>query len=821
MVAALILLIAAGCSQPTDNASDPDLFRIIADIEEERVLALAEEYWDLEPGSVTDSVCDRSFGGSNDFYSEGDYWWPDPENPGGPYIRRDGQSNPENFSAHRHAMIRMSKITGVMTSAYLLSGEDKYAEKAMEHFRVWFIDESTRMNPSMLYSQAIMGRHTGRGIGIIDAIHLVEPALAIRSLERSGAVSNEELMALKGWYEDFLNWISTHPYGIDEMVHPNNHGTCWALQAAAYSTLTGNAEAHALATRRYREVLLPDQMAENGSFPMELERTKPYSYSIFNLDAMSALVQVLSLGGESLFHYKTNDGRSLKLGMDFLFPYIQNKQNWPYKEDVLYFDEYPVQQGFLLFGGLAYNRPEYIELWKKLESDPGHPEVIRTNIVKNPIIWLHLDQAITSGNPARVLSHTGEVRQLEVPDSLWDNRGSIAFEFKLSEERSSGQDLLNCPPLYLMLRGNFIWPEFSAAPTPEGARAERIQFAFFHPEQWYHLTVCWDGPGSRMRLYLNGDLQQLANMHRWTRDQFSGPMILGDEHIVVRNVSMFDGFADEDFVKGLLVDLDLVPLDGEGREVYEGPMETDRYDKRLLYETDFSGDAKIVHEQELFKNGERVEPADDTDWVIEGRAAAEITDGKMVVSCSTEGDPSNNHAVLWNTRVFPENFLLEFEMTPKDPGTGLAIIFFCASAREGGGSVFSKGLPERDGHFTRYNRGAINCYHTSYWASGGDGSRLTTNLRKNHGFKLVALGDENIAATTMDVRTEDAGPFKVRLMKLGNKIQLETRDQLVLSWEDDGKEFGPVYGAGQIGLRQMGHAGQVSYDAFKVYEIVE
>jgi len=426
-------------------------------------------------------------------------------------------------------------------------------------------------------------------------------------------------------------------------------------------------------------------------------------------------------------------------------------------------------------------------------------------------------------NPERVVYHEEEADTIEVPDSLWRNQGTIAYEFKLSEEAlKSRSNLLQSPVLYMMLRGNYMWPEFSAVPTPKGERQERIQFAFFKPEQWYHLTICWDGPGAKMRLYLNGELQQLAYMRQWTEDKFSGPMILGDEHIKTRNITMYDGFADADFVKELTGNLDLTPLSGEGREVYSGPMETDKYTKRLVYEADFSKNPKIVTEKSLFSDGKRKKLPDDAVWVIEGRATAETRDGKMIVTNSPEGENTDhNHAVLWNTKIFPENFLLEFEMTPQDPGKGLAIIFFCSTAKGTGGSVFSEGLPKRDGNFGRYNRGAINCYHTSYWASSADGSRLTTNLRKNYGFHLVALGDENIAATTMDPENNEKGPFKVRLMKVDNLIQVETMGQLVLRWEDDGEKYGPVYGAGQIGLRQMGHAGQVTYDSFKVYEIVK
>jgi len=820
LIAAFLVIQTVAWSQWTDHPMSSGLPDKVGAFEKPRVLQLAGAYWDEEPQSVTDFICERSAGGPNDFYSEGDYWWPDPEHPEGPYIRKDGLTNPEIFTAHRHAMIRMSKITGVMASAYLLTGEAKYAEKAMEHFRVWFINDSTRMNPHMLYAQAIKGRFTGRGIGIIDAVHLVEPALAIKSLENSGAVSMDEMQAMKRWFSEFLYWIYTHEYGMSEMIHPNNHGTCWALQAAAFAYLTDNRGMLTLVSNRYAEHLLPSQMAGDGSFPLELERTKPYGYSLFNLDAMSALVQILSLSGCDLFTYATADGRSLKTGMEFLFPYVRNKQRWPYGEDVLYFDAYPVQQAFLLFGALAYDKPGYLEVWASLESDPENAEVIRNMIVKNPMLWIGRepgDQECTLLTPST--SGNG-AETLELPDGFWSNKGSIAFELKLSEQAlSESTPLLDSPVLKLTLRDNFMWPEVTASPTPEGERRERVQFAFFHPDQWYHLNITWDGPGAKLRVYLNGEPQQRVMVDRWTQDQFSGPLILGGERVEIRNVEILGGFSNEEIARKLVSDLDLVPLSGEGRTIHSGGLDLGNHNIRLVYETDFTDPQKIVHEEDLFRNGKRKKLPKDARWVLEGRARAEVKDGAMTVTSSTEGIASDNHAVLWNTEVFPENFLLEFDMTPKDPARGLGIIFFCATSREDGGSVFSGGLPKREGDFTRYNRGAIDCYHTSYWASSAGGSRLTTNLRKNHGFELVALGDEKIAASTMDDAASHAGPFHIRLLKIDNRIELETMGKRVLVWEDDGQKYGPVLGEGQIGLRHMGHAGQVMYHSFRVYEV--
>ena len=118
----------------------------------------AKEYLNAKPETVTDSFCERSAGGIHDFYSEGDYWWPDPLNPGGPYIQKDGQTNPENFNSHRFAMIKLSETLATLTAAWLLTHDQIYADKALEHLNAWFVNPATAMNPNLLYAQAIYGK---------------------------------------------------------------------------------------------------------------------------------------------------------------------------------------------------------------------------------------------------------------------------------------------------------------------------------------------------------------------------------------------------------------------------------------------------------------------------------------------------------------------------------------------------------------------------------------------------------------------------------------------------------------------------------------
>lgn len=361
----------------------------IFDEEKKRVLKLALLYKNLEPLTVSASVCVRSAGGKNDFYSEGDYWWPDPKNPKGPYIRKDGMTNPENFTAHREAMIRFSQIAGALGSAYLVTKDDAFAEKLVPHLKAWFLNEDTKMNPNLLYAQAITGRVTGRGIGIIDTIHLLEVAKAVMAIEGASVLSKIELKGIKSWFSNYLDWMTSHPYGIAERDNGNNHSVCWALQVAVFSELVGNEEQTNYARNMYKNVLLPEQMAQNGSFPLELKRTKPYGYSLFNLDVMTALCQTLSSKEEDLFTYRTNDDKSVQKGISFLYPFVKDKNNWPYAKDVMYWEEWPVRHPFLLFGGLAMENDSYIDLWSRLKVNFTTPEVVRNMPVRYPLLWLN------------------------------------------------------------------------------------------------------------------------------------------------------------------------------------------------------------------------------------------------------------------------------------------------------------------------------------------------------------------------------------------------------------------------------------------------
>jgi hypothetical protein len=382
----LLIVLLASLAAPA-RAGDTPSFDVAA-FERSRVLAAADRYLAEAPRTVTASRSARSAGGPHDFFSEGDYWWPDPRNPDGAYVQRDGMSNPDNFVEHRRALLRLSVQVPALAAAWRLTRDARYAVHAGRHLRAWFVDPDTRMAPHLRYAQAIHGITTGRSTGVIDTLHLVEVARAIEALGGSPALSPADAEAVRGWYREYLRWLTTHENGVKERDAKNNHGTCWLLQAAAFARLVGDAETAAYCRTRFKTVIVPNQVAVDGSFPEELRRTKPYGYSLFNLEAMAGVAQTLSTKDDDLWTFALPDGRGLRRALAYMVPYIRDKKTWPKPPDVMYDAEWPMRQASLLFGGLALGQPDYIALWETLPADSNVEEVVRNYFIRQPVLWI-------------------------------------------------------------------------------------------------------------------------------------------------------------------------------------------------------------------------------------------------------------------------------------------------------------------------------------------------------------------------------------------------------------------------------------------------
>ena len=361
----------------------------VAAIDRERILKAAEAALDTKPITITEFRAKLSEGGLNDFYSNGDYWWPDPSKPNGlPFIRRDGESYPDKFTAHRDCMNRLRDVVAVLGAAYRVTGEDRYAGKAAELLGVFFLDEKTRMKPHLKFAQAIPGLTPGRGIGIIDTLHLIEIPPAIDAMAKSSAFPKEVLAGMKRWFGEYAQWMLTSKNGIEEAETKNNHAVTYWLQAACFARFTGNNEPLAECRRRFKEVFIPNQMAKDGGFPLELKRTKPYAYSIFQLDNMVTLCHVLSTPDDDLWKFALPDGRGIRKAVSYLYPYLADKSSWPLPPDVESWEGWPARQSSLLFAGLALEVPKYVDLWKRLSPDPKDFEIRRNIAITQPLLWL-------------------------------------------------------------------------------------------------------------------------------------------------------------------------------------------------------------------------------------------------------------------------------------------------------------------------------------------------------------------------------------------------------------------------------------------------
>jgi hypothetical protein len=279
------------------------------------------------PWSVTYSRPDFIKAAPNDYYSEGPYWWPDPKNPKGPYIRKDGERNPGRYLNNRNDLGSMCTAVIALGLGSLL-GDKRYGEHASEILSVWFVDPKTRMNPNLEFGQAVRGINTGRGTGIIDTVSMIHTAQGVTLLERSGMLEAKLAEGVRRWFAGYMTWMNTSQKGLDEKKSGNNHATWWTAQVAAYATLVGDQAMKSMAWEHYRGYLVPTEVEADGSCPREEARTQSLSYSAMNLDAFAVLCRIADVNGVSLWSYRTPQGMGIGKSFQYLMPYVAHPEKW-------------------------------------------------------------------------------------------------------------------------------------------------------------------------------------------------------------------------------------------------------------------------------------------------------------------------------------------------------------------------------------------------------------------------------------------------------------------------------------------------------------
>jgi len=359
------LLFTAQLPAQTPAAGTPSRPNV-AVIDHDRILSAADRFLPQAPAPLTTLPASQSPGPPNDYYSE-----------------------PNTFTAHRDAIVSLAHIVPALTSAYVLTKDERYARQAVAHLRAWFISPETSMTPNLDYAQVVPPAKLGRPEGLIEAVHLAEVAQSIPFLSTSEALPPADLEALTKWFTEYLDWLnSSRNAGLARDSRDHN-GSSWLLQAAACARLNLKNDTPLTTLRHhFRTSTIRAQITFDGSFPRELTTPNPYRNSLFNLDMLAAACDLLSTRFESVWDYELQDGPGMRVAVARLFPFISHRGSWPYKADSAFFTELPLRRPALLLAARAYSRPEYADLWRTLPPDTSNPELDRTFPIRQPLLWV-------------------------------------------------------------------------------------------------------------------------------------------------------------------------------------------------------------------------------------------------------------------------------------------------------------------------------------------------------------------------------------------------------------------------------------------------
>jgi hypothetical protein len=340
------------------NFSDPALDQLRAD---------ADHALTQPPLSITDKPATPPSGDKHDYMTLAPYWWPDPAKPGGlPYIRRDGETNPEIAKIPDHQNFdTLISSSYDLALAYYLFRDESYATHAELLLRGWFLDPATRMNPNLRYAQGIRGINEGRGTGLIETRALGRVCDAVGLLAGSKAWTADDQAGLHDWFAKYLDWMRTSANGKAEAAAKNNHGTYYDVQVTTFGMFVGDTEFAKQVLRSARTKRIGVQVSPDGKQPLELVRTKSLGYSTMNLSGLFELARLGDQAGVNLWTYHTPEGGSIRRALDYLAPYVAGDKKWQYAQIAPY-----DPHGFatlLLVAGEKYGDAHYREMALKLD----------------------------------------------------------------------------------------------------------------------------------------------------------------------------------------------------------------------------------------------------------------------------------------------------------------------------------------------------------------------------------------------------------------------------------------------------------------------
>lgn len=310
-----------------------------------QVLFEADHFLTKKPSSVMDKTQLPPSGNKHDFLSQNPYRWRNPDTPNGlPYIFRDGESNPEADSIpDKRNMDDMVDTVKILSLAYYFTDNNQYASKAAELLRVWFLDNATRMNPHLNYSEVIPGNDKLQPSGIMAGKSLVDIIDSIGMIQNSLSWTKKDQHEVELWFSKYLNWLLNSDMGKEESQKINNHGTYYDVQVSSFGLFLNKTDITESTLKAITHQLTPATLVStpkviavkiqpDGRQPFELARSKSLAYSVFNLLGLFKLASIGQHVGIDLWNYKTPEGAGLQKALDYLLPYANKDKSWPYEQ---------------------------------------------------------------------------------------------------------------------------------------------------------------------------------------------------------------------------------------------------------------------------------------------------------------------------------------------------------------------------------------------------------------------------------------------------------------------------------------------------------
>lgn len=327
LLAAFVLTLTAEAQNLLWNTADFDTMK---PGEKKNLVQSANAFCTMTPIAVTDKTTNRS-GNKHNFEALSIYFWPDPENPNGPYIVRDGQPNPEYKEYDLPRLEELVKRTTVLSRAFYVTGDEKYFTAFCQQIDAWFLVKKSRMTPNFEYNQFIPGRNNGKGCsaGVIDAYNFINVLEAVRLVDGKKSLGKSRNKKLKKWFSNFATWMQTSEIGLQEARATNNHGAAYDITLFVLCKYIGDEKKCEDIVANFAERRINPQIQPDGSQPEELRRTKAFNYSVYNLQHLVDFCIIQrNLGND----YINGDGSRIKAAIEYLDQFVGHRERFPYQE---------------------------------------------------------------------------------------------------------------------------------------------------------------------------------------------------------------------------------------------------------------------------------------------------------------------------------------------------------------------------------------------------------------------------------------------------------------------------------------------------------